>query len=109
MENSRLERAELWGSLLLTFIGRWLSKDSPGDFKRWELTMPRFAKNLSSAYRADSEEKTRKRGYSDHSLRYARRRAFRGDHGDGWWVPAAALNGEVGGAKRSERSGEVLR
>ena len=50
------------GQLAFNFYRALASKDNPGDFKRWELMMPRFAKNLSSAYRAYSEGKTRGKG-----------------------------------------------
>ncbi len=49
------------GNLAFNYYRAIMSKDQPGDFKRWELMMPRFAKNLSSAYRAYSEEKVRGR------------------------------------------------
>ena len=45
------------GGLAYNFYRAIALKDDPGDFKRWELMMPRFAKNLSSAYRAYSESK----------------------------------------------------
>ena len=47
------------GQLAYNFYRAVASKDDPADFKRWELLMPRAAKNLSQAYRAYSEQKIR--------------------------------------------------
>ena len=44
------------GQLAYNFYRAIASKD-PSDFKRWELIMPRFAKNLSQVYRAYSTGK----------------------------------------------------
>jgi hypothetical protein len=43
------------GGLAYNMYKSVASKDEPGDFKRWELAMPRAAKNLTHAYRAYSE------------------------------------------------------
>lgn len=50
------------GGLAFNMYKAISTKDDPGDAKRWESAMPRFARNLSHAYRAFSEGKERGKG-----------------------------------------------
>ena len=47
------------GGLAFNFYKALGSRDDASDFKRWEMAMPRFARNMSHSYRAFSEQKER--------------------------------------------------